>query len=132
MPEWVVGKIAEGLNQHKKAINGSRILLLGIAYKKNVDDMRESPAVEIMSQLNNLGAKVDYSDPHVPKLPKMRRYDFDLKSTELSPEALTEYDCVVITTDHDAFNYDSIKQNASLIVDTRGKYRAPADNIIKA
>jgi UDP-N-acetyl-D-glucosamine dehydrogenase len=132
MPEWVVSKVAEGLNRHRKAVNGSRILVLGISYKKNVDDMRESPSVEIMSQLRDLGAKVDYSDPHVPVFPRMRRYRFDLQSTDLSADTLVQYDCVVLATDHDAFDYGVIGQHANLIVDTRGKYRASAANIIKA
>lgn len=132
MPEWVVSKVGEGLNQHKKAINGSRILLLGIAYKKNVDDMRESPSVKIMSLLLDLGAVVDYSDPYVPEFPKMRRYSFDAQSIDLSAGALSEYDCVVLATDHDAFDYDMIGEHANLIIDTRGKYRHPADNLIKA
>jgi UDP-N-acetyl-D-glucosamine dehydrogenase len=132
MPEYVVSKVAEGLNRHKKAINGSSILVLGIAYKKNVDDMRESPAVEIMSRLQQLGATLDYSDPHVPVFPKMRRYHFDLLSVELSADTLAGYDCVVLATDHDGFDYDLIRQHASLIVDSRGRYRTIAGNIIKA
>ena len=132
MPEYVVGKVADGLNRHKKSINGSQILVLGIAYKKNVDDMRESPSVEIMAQLQNLGATVEYSDPHLPSFPNMRSYKFDLESRELTADTLKHYDCVVLTTDHDAFNYDLIARHAILIVDTRGRYRQPADNIIKA
>jgi UDP-N-acetyl-D-glucosamine dehydrogenase len=132
MPEYVVSKVTEGLNRHKKSINGSQILVLGIAYKKNVDDMRESPSVEIMAQLQNLGATVEYSDPHLPSFPNMRGYKFDLESRELTADTLKHYDCVVLTTDHDAFNYDLIARHAILIVDTRGRYRQPADNIIKA
>jgi len=132
MPEWVVNKVAEGLNRHKKSINGSRILILGIAYKKNVDDMRESPSVEIMSQLQTLGAIVQYSDPHVSAFPKMRRYSFNLESVEVTAQSLAEYDCVVVATDHDAFDYDLIVRHTQLLVDTRGRYRSPADNIIKA
>ena len=132
MPEWVVGKVSQGLNRKEKAINGSRILVLGIAYKKNIDDMRESPAVEIMSQLIELGAKVDYSDPYVPIFPKMRRYNFELDSIVINAKALARYECIVLATDHDAFDYELIRQHASLIVDTRGRYRTAADNIIKA
>ncbi len=132
MPEYVVSKVSEGLNRHKKAINGSSILVLGIAYKKNVDDMRESPSVEIMSQLQQLSASLDYSDPHVPVFPKMRRYHFDLQSIELTADTLARYDCVVLATDHDVFDYDLIRQHASLIVDSRGRYRTIAENIIKA
>jgi len=132
MPEWVVGKVTQALNQHQKAVNGSRILILGIAYKKNVDDMRESPSVEIMSQLQNMGATIEYSDPHVPLFPKMRNYQFDLESSELTVDKLKQFDCVVLATDHDLFNYGLIAQHASLIVDSRGRYHQPADNIIKA
>ena len=132
MPTYVVGKIIQGLNQHKKSINGSRILMLGIAYKKNVDDMRESPSVEIMQQMQNHGAIVEYSDPHVPVFPKMRRYSFDLKSVDLSGDALAGYDCVVLGTNHDAFDYTQIQQHGRLIVDTRGIYRNASDNIVHA
>jgi UDP-N-acetyl-D-glucosamine dehydrogenase len=132
MPQWVVSKVVDGLNQHKKAVNGSRILVLGIAYKKNVDDMRESPAVEIMSQLQGLGAMIDYSDPHVPTFPIMRRHCFELKSVQLTALVLAAYDCVVLTTDHDLFDYEMILDNADLIIDTRGRYRLMAENIVKA
>lgn len=132
MPAYVVAKIAAGLNKHKKAINGSKILMLGIAYKKNVDDMRESPSVEIMQQLVDKGAEVSYSDPHVPVFPKMRKYSFDLKSQQLTENSIKQYDCVVVATDHDAFDYALFKNEAQLIVDTRGVYPERADNIIKA
>ncbi len=132
MPSWVVNKVTLGLNQHKKSVNGSNILILGIAYKKNVDDMRESPSVEIMSVLEKLGANVTYSDPHVPTFPKMRRHYFDLSSMELTSENLNFHDCVVLATDHDEFNYSMIERYSSLIIDTRGRYRMPSEKIIKA
>ena len=132
MPEYVVSKISVGLNSQKKSINGSHILVLGIAYKKNVDDVRESPAMEIMSQLQEQGANVAYSDPHVPKIPGMRRYSFDLQSEDLTAENISQYDCVIIATNHDAFDYELIRQNAKLIIDTRGVYRKPDEKIIKA
>ncbi|HEY5720289.1 MAG TPA: nucleotide sugar dehydrogenase [Gammaproteobacteria bacterium] len=132
MPAWVVGKVAEGLNRQRKALHGSRILVLGIAYKKNVDDMRESPAVEIMEQLQARGAEVAYSDPHVPVFKKMRRHRFDLSSTPLTPEALQGFDAVVVATDHDAFDYALIRQHARLLVDTRGRYRDRAENLVRA
>jgi len=132
MPEYVVSKVMQGLNAHKKAINGSRVLVLGIAYKKNVDDMRESPSVEIMEQMQHHGAMVAYSDPHVPVFPKMRRYSFDLSSVELTTDAIAGYDCIVIGTNHDAFDFDMIKQHARLIVDTRGVYRGESENIVHA
>ena len=132
MPEWVVGKVAEGLNNHKKSINGSRILMLGISYKKNIDDMRESPSVEIMQRLQDLGATIHYSDPHVPTFPRMRRYVFDLESMELPPGNLKSYDCIVVGTNHDAFDYKMVAANSSLIVDSRGVYRDGYENVVHA
>ena len=132
MPQWVVGKIVDALNERGKALKGARVLVLGIAYKKNVDDMRESPAVEVMELLRDKGALVSYSDPHVAKFPKMREHRFDLESIALTDESLTAVDCVVLTTDHQRFDYDLIKAQARLIVDTRGIYREPADHIVKA
>ncbi len=132
MPMWVVTKLMDGLNERAKALKGSQILVLGIAYKKNVDDMRESPSVEIMELLEDKGAVVSYSDPHVPEFPQMREHSFDLNSINLTPETLSEYDAVVLTTDHDAFDYEMIAEYSSLLVDTRGKYRVPQKNIIKA
>lgn len=132
MPDYVVSKIVAALNSAKKAINGSRILVLGISYKKNVDDMRESPSVMLMEKLQALGATVAYSDPHVPVFPKMREHRFDLSSIELTRESLSSYDCVLLATDHDKFDYDLIKANAKLIVDSRGRYLAPANHIVKA
>ncbi len=114
MPEYVISKVAQGLNEHKKSINGSRILVLGIAYKKNVDDMRESPSVEIMEQLQEHGAIVEYSDMYVPVFPKMRRYSFDLKSVDLTKENIQSYDCIVVATNHDDFDYSLIFENAEL------------------
>lgn len=132
MPEWVVGKIAEGLNARCKSIKGSRFLVLGIAYKKNVDDMRESPSVELMERLRDLGGVLDYADPHVPVFPKMREHRFDMQSVSLNAEMLARYDCVLLATDHDAFDYDLIRRHATLIVDTRGRFLAPSPNVIKA
>lgn len=132
MPEYVVSKLMEGLNDHGKALKGSRVLVLGIAYKKNVDDMRESPSVEIMELIESKGAEVAYSDPHVPVFPKMREYHFDLASVELTAESLGNFDAVVLATDHERFDFDLIKQHAKLIIDSRGIYREPADHIIKA
>jgi len=132
MPEWVVEKVADALNAREKAVRGSRILVLGIAYKKNVDDMRESPSVELMSLLQAKGAQVAYSDPHVPVFPKMRRYAFDLASVELTPEGLASYDLVLLATDHDRFDYEMIERHARLIVDTRGRYLGHRKNVVKA
>lgn len=132
MPEWVVGKIADALNERGRAIKGSRMLVLGIAYKKNVDDMRESPSVALMEMLRAKGAEIAYADPHVPVFPKMREHRFDLKSVALTPQTLAAHDCVVLATNHDAFDYAMIRQHARLIVDTRGVYLEPAANVVKA
>jgi UDP-N-acetyl-D-glucosamine dehydrogenase len=132
MPEYVVSKLTKALNERRKAVNGSNVLVLGIAYKKNVDDMRESPSVEVMELLRHAGAEVAYSDPHVPLFPKMREHKFNLSSIELTPEVVASYDAVVLTTDHGKFDYDMIRDNARLIIDSRGVYRAPMNNVVKA
>ena len=122
MPQWVVGKVADALNGHGKAIKGSRILVLGLAYKKNIDDSRESPAVEIMDLLQEKGAHIDYSDPHIPVFPRKRNYQFDLQSVPLTAESIASYDALVLATDHDKFDYALLQQHAQLIVDTRGRF----------
>ncbi len=122
MPDYVISKVMDALNTKGKSVSGSKILILGIAYKKNVDDMRESPSVELMEKLEKKGAKISYSDPHVPEFPKLRSYKFDLKSIKLSPKTLSEFDCVLVSTDHDKFDWEMIKKNSVLIIDTRGKY----------
>ena len=132
MPAWVVGKIAAALNSRDKPIKGSRILILGIAYKKNVDDSRESPAAEIMELLRAQGARLSYSDPHVPRFPRMREHRFDLASVEPSPQVLASQDAVVLVTDHDRFDYSAIAAHARLLIDTRGRYPAGGANIVKA
>lgn len=132
MPEYVIGKLMDGLNAAGKALKGSKVLILGIAYKKNVDDMRESPAVEIMELIEAKGGVIAYADPHVPVFPKMREHRFDLKSEPLSAENLARFDAVVLTTDHDQFDYEMIRQHAALVIDSRGKYREPAPHIIRA
>ena len=132
MPAFVVQKLTAALNARGAAVRGARILVLGIAYKKNVDDMRESPSVELMEQLLALGAKVDYSDPHIPAFPRIRRGYFNLKSVEPTPAALRRYDAVLLATNHDAFDYAAIAKHSKLVVDTRGVYRKPLKNVVKA
>lgn len=132
MPEYVLGKLVKALNDRRQALNGARVLVLGIAYKKNVDDMRESPSVEIMELLRAAGTDIAYSDPHVPVFPKMREHSFDLCSIALTPETLESFDAVILATDHAKFDYAMIRQHARLIIDSRGVYRAPAENIVKA
>ncbi|NEO79669.1 nucleotide sugar dehydrogenase [Moorena sp. SIO4G3] len=132
MPEWVVNKVMDALNERGKAVKGSKILILGIAYKKNVDDSRESPAVELMELLQAKGAIISYSDPHVPVFPKKRRYHFELESVEIKADILSQMDCVILATEHDAFNYELILENSDLVVDTRGFYREDHENLVKA
>ncbi|MCI5157476.1 MAG: nucleotide sugar dehydrogenase [Candidatus Electrothrix sp. AUS1_2] len=132
MPEWVVHKITDALNQAGKPVNGSKILILGLAYKKNVDDMRESPSVDLMDLLRDKGAVVSYSDPFIPTFPKLRKHSFDLASVELTEENLKEADCIVIATNHDQFDYGMIQECGKLVVDTRGVYKNKIDNIIKS
>jgi UDP-N-acetyl-D-glucosamine dehydrogenase len=132
MPYWVIGKLTEALNQRCRSIKGSRVLVLGIAYKKDVEDMRESPSVELMEILRDKGAEVDYSDPHVPVFPTMREHHFDLSSVALTAASIASYDVVLLATSHSAFDYDLIQNNAQLIVDTRGVYLTPLANIVKA
>jgi UDP-N-acetyl-D-glucosamine dehydrogenase len=132
MPEWVIEKTAAALNGQGKALKGSRVLVLGIAYKKNVDDTRESPAVELMELLRERGAEVAYSDPFVPRFPKMREHKFDLSCVALDAKSLAGYDVVLLATDHDGFDYSLIGQHARLLVDTRGRYRKPQSNVVKA
>jgi UDP-N-acetyl-D-glucosamine dehydrogenase len=123
MPEWVVNKIALGLNLHKKAVRDSKILIVGIAYKKNIDDMRESPSVEVMEKLILLGAKVQYHDDFIPEFPHMRNHYMPLKNTAIHNNIIADFDCVVIMTDHDYINYDGIIESAKLVIDTRGRFK---------
>lgn len=132
MPEYVVEKLRNALDRRNKSLKGSKILILGIAYKKNVDDMRESPSVEIMDILKYREAVIEYSDPHVHVFPKMRKHQYDLKSQDINPDMLAQYDAVILTTDHDNFDYDMILKHSDLVIDARGKYREKSDKVIKA
>lgn len=134
MPRYVIEKLQQALNARSKPVHGSRILLLGIAYKKDVDDTRESPAFELYHLLLELGAHVSYHDPHIPKAPKVRSWPHlpPLESQPLTPELLRAQDAVVIATDHSAVDYVRVLKNAALIVDTRGVYREPMPNVVKA
>lgn len=132
MPHWVCGKISDALNAHGKSLKNSRLLILGVAYKKNVDDVRESPVFDILRLLREKGARVEYSDPHVPSLPQGHGNDVALTSVPLSPDVLASFDGVVITTDHDAYDFPMIRQAAKLIVDTRGVYPVPHEKIFRA
>ncbi len=121
MPRYVVSRTSEGLNKLGKAIRGARILVCGIAYKPDIDDVRETPAAEIIRLLADLGADVSYHDPHVQNFPSMRKYNFRMDSVDLTKEFLRTCDCVLIVTDHQAIDWPLIAREARLIVDTRNK-----------
>ena len=132
MPQYVVGKLSDALNDRGKALKDSKVLILGLACKRNVDDARESPSVEIMELLRAKGCNVAYSDPHIPKFPRMRAHKFDLSSQPLTPESVKSYDALILATDHEGFDYDILLDSASLIVDARGKFDKNAINVVRA
>ncbi len=135
MPHYVVNKLMDGLNTQKKSINGSKILVLGLAYKKNIDDIRESPSLKLMELITEKGAEVDYHDPYVPSLKETRHYSFVKKSVELTAENLKKYDAVLLSTDHSVFDPEFIVQHASLVIDTRNSFKdvsGGAEKIVKA
>jgi len=135
MPFWVINKVMDALNDQGKSLKNSKILVLGAAYKKDIDDPRESPSFKLMEILIHKGAEVDYNDPFVPELPSMRMYDIKRKSVELTPENLSSYDCVLVSTDHSQYDFDFITKHSQLIVDTRNatnKVTQYKDKIIKA
>jgi len=134
MPGWVVEKLQLALNERRKTVNGSRILVLGLAYKKNIDDPRESPAFEIIDMLLRLGPRVPYHDPPVPSAPPMRSWPDlpPMKSVELDEGTLQSQDAVLIVTDHSRVDYALVARCSPLIVDTRGVYRQPLPNVVRA
>ncbi len=119
MPLHVIERLSEALNRRNKCLHGGRILVLGIAYKKDVDDLRESPSLKIIKLLQGRGASVDYNDPYFERLHKMRQYDLGLASVALTAESLASYDAVLIATDHSSYDYDFIARHAQLVIDTR-------------
>jgi len=119
MPRWVINKLTDALNDRGKAVKGSRILVLGMAYKKDIDDVRESPSLELIKLLIERGAEVDYNDPHVPRTHKMRQYDLKMTSRKLTAKMLAGYDAVLISTNHSSYDYQFIADHAKLVVDTR-------------
>jgi UDP-N-acetyl-D-glucosamine dehydrogenase len=134
MPAYVVAKVQEALNERGKPVKGSRILVLGLAYKKDIDDPRESPAFEVIDKLLHLKAEVSYHDPFVPRAPRMRSWPHlpPMASVALTPETLASSDAVVLVTDHTVVDYDVVGRFAPLIIDTRGVYRQPRPNVVKA
>jgi len=135
MPEHVISQVMIALNDDGKPLRGSRMLVIGIAYKPDIDDIRESPAAEIIELLQGGGASVSYHDPHVPAFPKMRDHDIDLSSVPLTAATVEASDCVLIVTDHSAVDYDLIGKHAGLVVDTRNamaRVKNPSARIVKA
>ncbi len=135
MPQYVIHRLMDALNGHGKAINGSKVLVLGLAYKKDVDDVRESPSITLIELLRERGAKVDYNDPHIPHTHKMREHDLRMSSKKLTAAMLGRYDCVLISTDHSSYDYNWIVSNSKLVVDTRNatvKVKRGRKKIVKA
>ena len=132
MPHYVVEKVADALNTRRKAVNGANVLIVGVAYKRDIDDMRESPALDVMGLLHAKGAKVSYTDPYVPEV-HGREWSagFDIKGVEMTRASLAQYDCVVIVTEHKNFDYDAIVAEADLIVDTRNAIKTPHAHVFK-
>ncbi|HSL89004.1 MAG TPA: nucleotide sugar dehydrogenase, partial [Ignavibacteriaceae bacterium] len=122
MPYYVIEKAAEVLNKNKKSLNGSRVLILGAAYKKDIDDMRESPSLKLIELLREKGAVVDYNDPFVQKLPQTRKYNYEMESVELTEKNLKSYDLILLSTDHTKYDYKFISENSDLILDTRNAF----------
>ncbi len=135
-PYYVIQKTLEALDSKRKTLNGAKVLILGAAYKKNIDDMRESPSLKLIEILREKGAIVDYSDTYIPKLPKTRKYQFEMESIPLTKENIANYDVILLSTDHDNFDYQFIFDNANLVVDTRNAFAKYAgkhsDKLVKA
>ncbi|MBV6478507.1 MAG: UDP-N-acetyl-D-glucosamine 6-dehydrogenase [Ignavibacteria bacterium] len=123
MPEYVVNKVYHALNENKKCLKDSKILLLGLAYKKDIDDLRESPSLKLIELLQDEGAVVDYSDDYVNTIPRLRKYEFSKKSVKLTKKNISKYDLVLLSTDHSYFDYKFIFENAKIIVDTRNAFK---------
>ncbi|MEO8497534.1 MAG: nucleotide sugar dehydrogenase, partial [Planctomycetota bacterium] len=120
MPEYVIARVTEALNDASKPVRDSKIAILGVAYKKDVDDPRESPSFKLLELLQSRGAKLSYNDPHIPVLPSMRHFEVpDLASRELTSEFLASQDCVIIATDHSSYDWDFIVEHSPLVIDTR-------------
>jgi len=134
MPEYIIGKLQHALNDRGKSVKGSKLLILGLAYKKDINDDRESPAYKIIARLLEMGAKISYHDPFVPKIKHARQWPIGptLKSQPLTTGTIVAQDAVIIITDHTEVDYKRIAQQAKLIIDTRGVYRKPLPNVVKA
>jgi UDP-N-acetyl-D-glucosamine dehydrogenase len=130
MPYHVIASVVAALNQRKKALNGARVLVLGVAYKRDIDDLRESPSLTIIELLQKEGAQVSYHDPYFPMIGKGRKYDLQMKRASL--DNLGQYDCVLIVTDHSEYDYRRIVQESQLVVDTRNATQGiPSEKIVR-
>jgi len=135
MPHYVINKTTEALNERRKSLKGSKVLVLGLAYKKDIDDLRESPSIELIELLKSKGAKVDYNDPYISRTHKQREHNLKMTSRKLSAKMLGSYDVVLISTDHSDYDYNWIVKNAKLVVDTRNatsKVRTNRSRVVKA
>ena len=135
MPYYVVNKVSEALNLQQKSLYNAKVLILGAAYKKDIDDMRESPTLKLIEILEKRGASVAYNDPLISSMPKVRKYRYDMQSVEITPENLKAYDVVLISTNHSAYDYELICEHAQLVVDTRNATKSVSKNrekIVKA
>jgi UDP-N-acetyl-D-glucosamine dehydrogenase len=135
MPHYVISKVMEALNIRKKSLNGSKVLVLGLAYKKDIDDLRESPSIELIELLREKGAKTDYNDPYIPRTHRQRQHDLKMVSKKLSSRMLSGYDCVLISTDHSDYDYAWIVKHSKLVIDTRNataNVRSGRSKIVKA
>jgi UDP-N-acetyl-D-glucosamine dehydrogenase len=132
MPEWVIDKMKSVMNERGLDLQNAKILVLGVAYKKNVDDLREAPALEIIENLLHDNMRVDYHDPYLPKLPATRKHNLQLSSIELTAENVSKYDCILLITDHDNVDYNLLIESGTLIIDTRGRLRGDYKNVIPA
>jgi UDP-N-acetyl-D-glucosamine dehydrogenase len=134
MPDYVLGRLQQALNDRARAIKGAKVLVLGVAYKRDVGDTRESPAMHILKRLRELGAEVGYHDPHVAALPETRAWPGrpDMRSLALTPATVAAQDAVLLVTNHAGVDYEMVRAQAKLIVDSRGVYRGTHANVVKA
>ncbi|MCB0286831.1 MAG: nucleotide sugar dehydrogenase [Calditrichia bacterium] len=128
MPFYVVNKVADALNDQEKSLKNSKVLILGMAYKKDIDDLRESPTLKLIEILSDKGALVDYNDPLIDELYPMRHYNYEHKSVEMTPEVLREYDAVLISTDHSVYDWDMIVKHSKVVIDTRNATKKVVEN----
>ena len=132
MPDYVIHKISKTLNLIQKSVKSSKILVLGLAYKKNVDDVRESPSMEIINKLSSMDANIYFNDPFFKKFPQTRKLNLNVPCVDISKKTLNDMDLVLLSTDHDKFDYELILKEENIIIDTRGRYNFFDEKIVKA